>query len=411
MIHHSDVFVGRQPIFDRKGNVYGYELLFRSDTRLNRAVFDSPSEATATVIHNSLMNMGLQHLVGSYRAFINFPEAFFKDVIEPCFSNDQIVIEVLEDIPVTEEVLQSMKRFKQAGFLLALDDFVYRKRAIPFIKLADIVKFDVIQLNPANLKPLFEKVRNVSPARILAEKVETQGMFEACANAGADLFQGYFFAEPEIITGKAMTVERQNFMSLMAKISQPTVDLNELQVIIERDVGLSHKIMKMAQHYRTVGVPEFSSMREILMLFGVNRVRSWITLLTLCDIDDVHSEVFNLARIRAIFMRKFAVLRNLPNADSFYLAGLFSLLDTILHESLDEAIGKLPISPEIREGLIKRKGVYGEVLDKACRFENGIETALNSSDKEEDADFIEQSRLYLEAVEESTALSSIIHTL
>ena len=228
-------------------------------------------------------------------------------------------IEVLEDIPPTEKVIESINQLKAQGYLIALDDFVYRKRLIPFILAADIIKFDIENVRLKNLKPLFEKIRQISEVKILAERVETREAYQACLDAGADYFQGFYFAKPEVVAGKQMSVGRQNLMLLMTKITDERINLDDLQFIIERDVGLSHKIMKMAQHYRTVGIPEFTCMKEVMMLFGLGRVQSWATLLAMCSIDDMNPEVFNLALVRAIFMRKLAESQSLPNVDSFYL--------------------------------------------------------------------------------------------
>lgn len=196
-----------------------------------------------------------------------------------------------------------------------------------------------------------------------------------------------------------MTVERQNLLVLMSKITDEKISLDDLQTIIERDVGLSHKIMKMAQHYRTLGIPEFTCIKEVMMLFGLGRVQSWATLLAMCSIDDVNPEVFSLARIRAIFMRKVAEEEKLQNIDSFYLAGLFSLLDTILHESMQEALEELPINAEIKNGILDGVGNYGKLLKIAKKYETNSQSQNNSSS---------YGLLYLKAVDEANSLLKIM---
>lgn len=365
----DDYFVGRQPILDGSHKIYGYELLFRGGLHQTTAEFDSACSATATVIRNAMMNIGLTELAGDAKVFINFPEEFFIEEEEPIFHHAQTVIEVLEDVRPTQEVIASIQGLKERGYTIALDDFIFKKRLMPFIQMADIIKFDVENMNPEKLKPLFDKVKSITKAIILAERVETKEMFDHCKAAGADLFQGYYFAKPEIVTGKQLGVGKVNLMQLLAKIVDLTLHLDDLEKVIERDVGLSLKILKMAGQYRTARMPNFSTLKEVLSLFGIKRVQSWASMMSMTALDDVIPEVFNLARLRAVFMRNVAQSERLANIDSFYLVGLFSMLDVIIGQTLEQALSHLPISHEIKEGLLNGKGEYGRLLEITKSFE------------------------------------------
>ena len=365
----DDYFVGRQPILDGGNNIYGYELLFRGGLSPTTAEFNSASSATAIVIRNAMMNVGLTELVGDAKAFINFPEEFFLEAQEPIFHHAQTIIEVLEDVRPTEEIITNIKYLKEQGYTIALDDFIFKNRFVPFIQMADIIKFDVENVSPEKLKPLFDKVKSITNVIILAERVETKEMFDHCKAAGADLFQGYYFAKPEIVTGKQLGVGKINLMQLLEKIVDPTLHLDDLEKVIEKDVGLSLKILKMAGQYRSARMPEFSTLKEVLNLFGLKRVQSWSTMISMTSLDDVIPEVFNLARLRAIFMRNVAHHEHLANIDSFYLAGLFSMLDVIVGQTLEQALSHIPISDEIKTGLLNGKGDYGRLLNIAESFE------------------------------------------
>ncbi len=390
----DDYFVGRQPILDGNNKIFGYELLFRGGLTTKTAEFDSASSATAVVIRNAMMNVGLTELVGDAKAFINFPEEFFIEAQEPIFHHSQTVIEVLEDVTPTEEVVASIKFLKEQGYTIALDDFIFKKRFVPFIQMADIIKFDVENVSPEKLKPLFDKVKSITKVIILAERVETKEMFEHCKAAGADLFQGYYFAKPEIVTGKQLGVGKINLMQLLEKIVDSSLHLDDLGKVIERDVGLSLKILKMAGQYRTAKMPPFTTLKEVLSLFGLKRVQSWATMISMTALDDVIPEVFNLARLRAIFMRQVAQHENLANIDSFYLAGLFSMLDVIVGQTLEQALSNIPISDEIKEGLLNGKGEYGRLLNIAEGFEK------NTADE-----FQEYALFYFNALKEVNCLA------
>ncbi|MDX1796195.1 MAG: EAL domain-containing protein [Hydrogenovibrio sp.] len=397
-MNKQDFFIGRQPILDRNSQIYGYELLFRGGYDPNEAVFDSAESATAEVIHNSMMGLGLENIVGDGLAFINFPQNFFLDTADPCFSNNRIIIEVLEDVEPTPEVIDGIRALKKQGYTIALDDFIFKKRLIPLIELADIIKFDIQYVKPENIRPLFTKVRQVADVQIIAERVETKEMFNACKEAGADLFQGYYFAKPEVISGKKMELCRQNLMLLLEQIANENVYLGDLIEVVARDVGLTHKLLKMAEQYRSRNMPEFSSLKEVMMLFGLKRVQSWATMLSLSTVDDVMPEVFNIARTRAVFMRSLAKHENLPGVDSFYLAGLFSLLDVIMQQELKAALENLPINDQIKCGICDGKYEYGKLLGIAKQFETA--TAENV-----DPDY---SKLYFSALSEVNQLQPLI---
>jgi len=392
----TDFFVGRQPIVDRDENIYGYELLFRGGLNSSVAEFDSDSQATATVICNSMMEMDFKELVGKSKAFINFPEEFFYEMRDPCFHPRQVVIEVLETVEPNQQVIESLQYLKDQGYILALDDFIFSKKYVPFIKMADIVKFDVLVIKPEKIKPLFTKIKSIKDVTILAERVENKEMYDLCKEAGADLFQGYYFAKPEVVTGKKLSVAKIHLLELLKKVVDESLHLDDLESIIEKDVGLSIKILKLAKQYKSISMPNFSSLKEVMMLFGLKRVQSWATMISMTSLDDVFPEVFNLARLRAIFMRNIAQKENLPAVDSFYLAGLFSMIDVILGQNLDQALDNIPLNEHIKNGVLNGEGEIGRLLKIAKSFE------LNNADDHQDF-----ALLYLEAIKEVNKISEI----
>ncbi len=188
--------VGRQPIFDRNMQVFGYELLFRPIQP--GEPFDDDF-ATASVLNNALMGMTLPQLVGDARAFVNFPTSFFMQVRQPPFGPEQLVIEVLERVPPEDAIVDALGRLKTQGYTLALDDFIFSREFVPFLKLADIVKVEVNENRQEKLPQLVDKIRRVTGARLLAEKVETHDLHRFCHELGFDYFQGYFYARPDVV--------------------------------------------------------------------------------------------------------------------------------------------------------------------------------------------------------------------
>lgn len=397
-MNNSEIFVGRQPILDRKGVLYGYELLFRGGYNPNQAEFDNADLATATVVSNSMMGFDLEDLVGSAKAFINFPESFFSVDLEPIFSPNNIVIEVLEDVPVTEEVIQSLKKLKSMGFQIALDDFVFKKKFIPFLELADIIKIDIENLELKKLPLVFEKIRKVSKAKLLAERVETKKQYKVCKASGVDFFQGYFFAKPEVVAGKNISVSALHLMELLQKVTDPNISLEELENIINKDIGMTHKILKLAHQFKSANMPDVDSLGQILRVFGLKRVQTWAATISMSSFDHVIPEVFDIARTRAIFLRKSAEYESLQNLDSYYLVGMMSMIDVILSRPMETALSQLPLSESIKDGLLKKKGDYGRLISLVKQIEI-------SRTSEIEPEYIE---MYLSALRDSTMIGQNI---
>jgi EAL and modified HD-GYP domain-containing signal transduction protein len=194
-----DVFVGRQPIFDRHLDVVAYELLFRSGCT-NWADIADGEYATSQVIHNVFMEIGLESLVGSKRAFINLTRDFILHHDTAMFPTDRVVLEILEDIVVDAELIAAVRALSHQGYTIALDDFVFHEHLRPLVEVADIIKVDVLALDrPA----LWQNVASLAQydVELLAEKVETRDDLACCWELGFDYFQGYFLCEPDIVTG------------------------------------------------------------------------------------------------------------------------------------------------------------------------------------------------------------------
>ena len=136
-----DLFVGRQPIFDGNLDVFSYELLFRNSEQNSAAIIDG-DQATSQVLFNSLIEIGLDNLVGSKLAFVNFTRKFLTGDLPLPLEKDQIVIEVLEDIEPDQELFDALRKLSDQGFIIALDDFVLTDQNLPLIEFADIIKVE-----------------------------------------------------------------------------------------------------------------------------------------------------------------------------------------------------------------------------------------------------------------------------
>ena len=236
------IYVGRQSIYDRDFNVAAYELLYRSDSR-NYVDVNDHSMATAALLNNVFTSIGFDDLVGDKPAFINMPREFLVGSFPIPEINSNIVVEILEHVEPDEEVIDALLILKKRGYTLALDDYIFEPEHEPFLKIVDIIKLDVADIGIDSLR---EKIAQLKPynVKLLAEKVETQHEVEQCLGMGFDLFQGYYFSRPKLVSGKKISPNQVAVVELAAKLRQKNIDVDSLFGPISRDVTLSYKLLR-----------------------------------------------------------------------------------------------------------------------------------------------------------------------
>lgn len=365
----SDVFVGRQPIFDQKLNVYAYELLYRSAQQRNPAMAGiSGEQATSSTIINSFMEIGLDRLVRDKYAAINLTESFFLEDNKLPFSPKQVILEILEDIPVTEKLIAAVAQLTSQGFIIALDDYVYQPQHAPLLKLAKIIKIDISILSAAQLVAHVKVLRGY-PAKLLAEKVETAQEFIACRDLGFDYFQGYFLSRPQIIAGKSLATNRLAVLNLLSVLHNQDADTDDLAEAINTDVTTSYKMLKLINSAAFGFSRKIDSIQQGVMLLGQRKLASWASMLAMSTINDRPSEILRTAMMRAKMCELLADAVPIKPSDSYFTVGLFSALDLLLQRQLTELLAPLPLNSEIVAALLSRTGRMGEALSCVLAYE------------------------------------------
>lgn len=389
----SEVFVGRQPIFDRNLQVYAYELLFRSSSDASSAgVFDGDS-ATSQVILNTFLNLGLEKIVGEHKAFINVTRIFISNPELIVMPPDQLVLELLEDIEPSQIIIDTLKTLKEDGHILALDDFVYDEKFEPFLELADIVKIDIMALDRDEIQRHVKKLKHHN-IKLLAEKVETHEEFEFLKDLDFDYYQGYFFSKPSIVQGKSLSPNQLPILRLISKINNPDVEVEELSNIISTDVSLSHKVLKFINSPLSGLRSEVDSIQQAVVLLGLTTIKNWVTIMALANGSEKPLELSTLALIRGRCCELQAKECNLPKADSFFTVGLFSTLDAMMDRPLEELIQELALSEDAKVALLEHKGIFGEALNSTLAMERSDFSMIGFAD----LDMIRLSEIYLDAI-------------
>jgi len=372
----TQVLIGRQAIFDAQLQVIGYELLYRS-SQVNAATFSDGDAVTARVMLNAFLEIGLDQLVGPHRAFINLTTKFLRDQLCEDLPKDRVVLEILENIPMENSVLEAMARLSSQGFTVALDDFEYHEGLRPMVEQCHMVKLDVMALG---LERLAAQVAQLRPfnVKLLAEKVETQEEFEFCKGLGLDYYQGYFFSKPVIVEGASIPPNQMAILTLVGKLQNPDTGMGEIEDIIRQDVALSYKVLRYVNSAFFSLSKKVDSIRQAACLVGMARLKTWATLLVMAGLDNKPLELLMMALVRAKMCEEIAFALKESDADEYFTVGLFSVLDALLDKPMDEVLALVELSPSSRSALLELSGQMGTVLEYVLAYERGDWDAIHS---------------------------------
>lgn len=366
----EQVHVARQPILDGRQRVFGYELLYRASATAESAVAGEAS-ISAKVIADALLGVGFETLTDGHRAFINLDMRTLLADASGLLDPDQVVLEILESVAVTPEVQAMCESLHERGYTLALDDFLPGSPAEALLPLARFVKLDVLALEADALETTTKRLL-ASGASVVAEKVETADVFERARAAGCSLFQGYYFCRPVTFSGKALPSNQLTQMRLVAALNQPAVSLIAIEDLLKHDASLSYRVLRSVNSAGFGLRREVKSIREALLLLGLDQVRKWSSIWALAGLNKGPSELVTMTVIRARCCELLGQALDRPdNGSGSFLLGLCSLLDVLLGHPMAEVIKELPLDPEIRDALLGESNASRETLDAVIAFEQG----------------------------------------
>ena len=366
----STVFVGRQPIYRTKVSVFAYELLFRS-SMVNQADFVDGDLATARVVMNTFVEIGIHQLASDLPIFINATRGFLVKGYLRALPKERVVLEVLEDIRPDEEILEALNDLSSSGYTIALDDFVFHQELLPLVSLADIVKVELPSCNRELLPEHIRRLREYD-VRLLAEKVETHEDFDFCKSVGFDYFQGFFFSKPLIITGQEIPASRMAALSLVARLNSPEVDFDEVESMICMEPSLCYKLLRFVNSVVCSPSQRIDSIRQAAVMLGLRRIRTFATLVLMASMS--HSkpkELIVVALTRAKMCEILAKVSCNERCDTFFTIGLLSVMDALIDKPMTEVLGLLPLSTEVGDAILHHAGVLGSALNCVEQYERG----------------------------------------
>lgn len=369
----KEFFLARQPILTRSGELFAYELLFRSAAAGPAAVTDDLAATAAVIAHAG--ELGMENVIGASYAFINVnAQVLFSDFVQ-FLPRETVVLEVLETVDVDDALIGRIEQLAAKGYRFALDDVIADSaRMRRLLPLVDIVKVDVTHLSEASLCALAEHVRRYGK-KLLAEKVETQVQFQSCTALGFDYFQGYYFARPLVLSGRKLPPAQAALMRLMAQLTSD-VDPGELERTIKQDAALSLTLLRLVKAMPNAAGTPVDTLGQALKILGRNRLRRWLQILIYAEPgigSTASSPLLALATTRGKLLELIArAIRpeDTVMADVAFTVGMMSLTDALFGVPMEKVLEGLAVAPEIRQALLAREGVYGDMLHLAESVEH-----------------------------------------
>jgi EAL and modified HD-GYP domain-containing signal transduction protein len=401
-----EIYVARQPIFDKKRKVFAYELLFRHSMENFMPKIDGDC-ATSSVLSSSFLNLGLDSLTGGRNVFINFTKNLILERIPMMFPTKDTVVEILENIEPTEDVLEALCFLKKKGYRLALDDYVFDSAHNAFIELADIVKVDFMGIPLGEIR---EKISGIPKKTVLlAEKIETWEEFRAAIDMGFTLFQGYFFCKPEIVKGREVPASSMALLEIMKEVNNRDLDFSKVTEKISRDVSISYKLLRYINSAFFKRVNEITSIKSALVFLGQDELRRFMSVILMANLASSSIPELAIAScVRGRFCERLGELSMAgKGAQELFTLGLFSLIDAILDQPMEKIMEKLPLSDTIREALINQRGGFSDYLKLVICFEKGDWKRMDSQARSIKVDVTVLPQVYKESIEWADELKKL----
>lgn len=369
---YSCYFLAKQPIIDRKGNTYGYELLFRSNETQDFAEFSDGDIATMCVATSGFIR-AQEDIDQSKRIFVNFTGNLIREGAPRALPSSVTVVEVLEDTIPLPEITDELIRLKQEGYFIAIDDYTGSLNQHELLNLADIIKVDILGRSFDEIESIYEGLSN-KKALTVAEKVEDQGTYEFTRQLGFDFFQGYFFAKPENLTGKTLRSAQTSRLRIIASLNDPNLGTEEIISLVAIDPSITYRLLRFLNSAAFGFSMKIESIRHAVTLLGITRMRYWLRMIVLSDLvgEDKPQELFLLALNRGRFLEELAREEGgIVHPEHMFLFGMLSLVDVMLEIPFHRLVDDLPLSDGFKAGYTNPKSPMGIYLQLTVALERG----------------------------------------
>lgn len=365
----QEFFIGRQPIVNRDGEVFGFELLYRTSRR-NQALIDDADTATAQLMAAAFMDFGIEHLVGSRLAFINVSPPFLTGDMPLPLPPEQVAIEVREGMPIDRQLLDGLRQLRRRGFTIVVDNFHYRAESAPLLTVAHYAKLDLRMLDDCALREHMGHL-DVLGVKVIAERVESAAEFSRASALNMQLFQGFHVGAPEVHRGRLLPLREDVAAVIGRLVAWPNPDLRRIVRVLVQDPVAVFRLLRFVNIATFASRREIRSVEDAVAQVGVQALSDWAQLLQLAGLPYPDGrtgarDALLRARICALLSRR----RDDCSADEAFLAGLLHGMEHTLEARREDFIDALPVTIAVKLALLDGSGPVGEVLAAALKWQH-----------------------------------------
>jgi EAL and modified HD-GYP domain-containing signal transduction protein len=351
--------------------VVAYELLYRASPSSRTAQIGDPGGATLEVITGAALEIGLDRLAGGLPVHINFPEELLVKLPDLPLQPGHVVIEVLEDVRATPQVVQGIRTLRARGHRIALDDYAPQASDQRLLEVADIVKLEITHPPADELARLARELRGAG-LELIAENVESREDFERCIELGFKGFQGNFLQQPETFSARRVPVSRLGALRLAAALQSEDYSLDDVERLLSQDVSLSYRVLRCINSSYYNLPRRIESIRQAIVILGLDRLRQLCGLLCLQGLDDRPPSLIMQAMTRGRMCEQLGKLAGARDAGPYFITGLFSLLNALLGLPTRKVVEELPLTPAVVQALVAGEGPLGAALQCTRAYERGV---------------------------------------
>ena len=369
----DDFFLARQPILGRNQRLVAFELLFRSADSMDANVTNDAAATAAVISHAS--QLGMEQVVGERLAFVNVDEVSLMSDFVRFLPHDKVILEILETVKATPDVIARVTELKEFGFKFALDDVIETSDDVrKLIALVDVIKIDVKAVAPADLAELARALTG-SSKKLLAEKVETLEEFQHCMELGFEYFQGYYFARPAILSGKKIAPSELVIVRLLELLNSDA-DKRDIELAVKRDALISLNLLRLVNTPASGARARIDSLGEAIEVLGRTQLQRWLQILLYAKPGvevELNSPLLQMATTRGKLLELMAQ-RMAPTPvvcpEKAFTVGIMSLMDALFSMAMNDILETVAVPDEVRAALLERDGALGTMLKVAELLEN-----------------------------------------
>jgi EAL and modified HD-GYP domain-containing signal transduction protein len=357
---YEDIYLARQPVFDKNMNRWAYELLYRDRKLAKNAVFLDELQATLKVLAGLPLCLDLTD--EKKILIINFPSKAVIKQIQMIYPSQTTVVQLTGTIDQENELIEAIKKLKEQGYQFSFDNFENNPDHEVLCHFADYITIDFLGKDRDKIKFLSEQCKKrFKKSTIIAKKIEDYDDYHLAISLGFKLFQGFFFQQPKIHSGKKISTNTVSKLKILKLLQNDDVEFKEISMALATDVSIIHRLLVYINSPGLGLRNKVSSIEEALVIMGLEPLKRWLQIILLTDIkpNDKPHELVLLSAQRAYFLELLAGHHQLDNIkNQLFILGLFSLIDTILEHPKENLLSQLSLGIELENALLGKKSDF-----------------------------------------------------